>query len=273
MALRERYDNIAGQYGLDIAGVRDGRTTRARLSARGPELVELLEEIAPEGSVTAETALYDDERRVWGVVDIMTTAPFVSVLDLKTGADATLDELPPSITLQMSLSAHLVQTTQGEWPRLIALFSLRNGLRRLAPQPTEVHRLIEELVLRRARWAADIRPAEPSFSNCQYCQQRLRCDPHWEQAESTDYGSVQGEVTELAHGERGRLAVLLTSPVGTSWLSDLREGPTVVGLGSHLRATFVKPRQTDGHGNVISWRATDMTRFSVRSEEPLQPQR
>ncbi|GFG52302.1 hypothetical protein CQY20_34060 [Mycolicibacterium agri] len=100
----------ADRNGLTVELLEDGRATESRLKVQEPLLAEAIRSyVGIDGSALVEEPLYDDENCIWGTVDLLLESDYgITIIDLKSGADAAKESLPEKIIAQLMLYALLV---------------------------------------------------------------------------------------------------------------------------------------------------------------------
>jgi hypothetical protein len=264
------FSSVAEEHGVDFTKVPDGRMTAARLRHRAPELREVLCGLGDRGNAECEVTLYDDDRRLWGTVDVLISSPRGPVVvDLKSGGDAASAALPTAIAVQLWMYAALVERCRDARPRWLGVYSLRRGMREIAPPREGLPNFLLSLDDVRAAWVSGDRAALPTRDHCRYCRRRLDCQPHWD--ELTQWPApdgVEGRLLRIQKAANGRTAVRLATAAGEAWVTDLRTPFAGGTVGQGLRLVRVHPRRgPDGEPDLTRWRAGDESAVHV-VEEP-----
>ncbi|SDM41966.1 PD-(D/E)XK nuclease superfamily protein [Geodermatophilus siccatus] len=260
--LARLFSSVAEERGVDVAKVADGRMTAARLRRRASELREVLCELGGEPSAECEVTLYDDDRRLWGTVDVLLPSrrgPVV--LDLKSGGDAAATAVPDSIAVQLWMYAALIERCRGARPRWLGVYSLRRGLKQVALPSDRLTTLLHSLNEVRAGWLSGDRTAIPTREHCRYCRRRPDCQPHWNAVSQwSDPDGVEGRLVEATTAQNGRTAALPATPTGSAWVSDVSTRGMGGWIGRWVRLVRVNPRRDqDGEPDLSRWRANEQS--------------
>jgi hypothetical protein len=215
-------------------------------------------ELGGELTAECEVTLYDDDRRLWGTVDVLLQSQRGPVvLDLKSGGDAAAVALSDSIKVQLWMYAALVERCMGAQPHWLGIYSLRRGLRQIEAPVEGLTAFLDGLDGARAAWASGNRPAMPAREHCRYCRRRFTCQPQWEalpQWPAPD--GVEGRLLDIQQATNGRTAIRLATPLGEAWVTDLRTPIPGGTVGRCVRLVRVHPRRSpDGEPDLTRWRA------------------
>lgn len=240
----------------------DGRTTESRLKAQGPGLATAIRtRVGSSGTVVTEEQLFDDGNRLWGTIDLLILGEQgVTVIDLKSGADAAKDPLPEEIRNQLLHYALLVRSTHGTSPAL-GVFSLRRGLRLVEQADGDLDSLLSQIEAARQTWMAGDRTADPSPEQCHFCRHRLECEPHWAAIlEWDDPDATQGILRRVVVAANGSSALTLDNDV---WISDVPAAMSShLGIGQPLRGVRIRrSRRESVLEGQTNWHASAQSAF------------
>jgi len=248
MVRRERladyFDEAARAARVDIAVLRDGRLTRARLAARADQLSSELAELTAHGaSIACEEVLTDPQRRLRGIPDITILGSRSAVIDFKTGRDATIS-LTDRIRLQLLIYAHLYRCAHGQLPEIVEAFSLIHGPLRVSTESTSVEAVLDAITEARAQ---DPELARPSPAVCRFCSRRFVCEPHWNALPTWEVpDALEGLITQIEHARSGAVGLLVEAVSGSHWVTHIPRDriPIEAGVGSCVRIIHVNRIQT-----------------------------
>lgn len=249
--LQERFDEAAVANGVDPTRMPQSAVTRARLKSRGAELARILEQVG--GGVRSELLLRDDDRHLFGVLDIAGLGPRGLILDLKTGRDGT-GTLSLAVKHQMTFYAHLYETSFGDLPERLVVFGLQRGAVDLSVTADGVSALLAAI---RAAQESEEAEARPRDEACRYCPKRMTCQPHWDALSAWDSrDAVEGEISDIEHSTSGAAALLIDD----QWVTGLPASllPPQVEVGRRTRVIRVRRR-----GDSNEWQAGRATKISV----------
>ncbi|MGY1709126.1 PD-(D/E)XK nuclease family protein [Geodermatophilus sp. SYSU D00758] len=268
--LARLFVSVAEERGVDYANVPDGRMTAARLRHRAPGLREFMCQFGGQPSAECEVTLYDDDRRLWGTVDVLLSSPRGPVVvDLKSGGDGAITPLPTSIAVQLWLYAALVERCRGGQLQWLGIYSLRRGMREVELPREGLATLLHELDSNRAAWSLGNRPAMPTREHCRYCRRRVDCQPHWDALSMWSApDGVEGRLLAVQKATNGRTAVRLATAADEAWVTDLRTPITGSAVGQGLRLVRVQPRRgPDGEPDLTRWRAGEESEIHVMEKK------
>jgi hypothetical protein len=236
--LAAHFDAAAHDARADIAALRDGRMTRARLTARADQLAAELTELTSDGaSITCEGPLSDPQRRLRGIPDIAVHGPRSAVIDFKTGRDATVP-LTERIRLQLLIYAHLYRCTHGRLPEMVEAFSLIHGPLRVSADSTSVEAILNAITMARAQ---DPELARPAAGVCTFCIRRFVCEPHWNAVPTWDApDAIEGRIIQIEHAKTGVVALLIGTQLGSHWITHIPRDrlPAQAKPGSFVRIIY-----------------------------------
>ena len=254
--LADYFDEAARAARVDIAVLRDGRLTRARLAARADQLSSELAELTAHGaSIACEEVLTDPQRRLRGIPDITILGSRSAVIDFKTGRDATIS-LTDRIRLQLLIYAHLYRCAHGQLPETVEAFSLIHGPLRVSAESTSVEAVLDAITEARTQ---DPELARPSPAVCRFCSRRFVCEPHWNALPTWEMpDALEGRITQIEHARSGTVALLVEAASGSQWITHIPcdRIPTEAEVGSYVRIIHANRTQTpDPQAAVQAWRA------------------
>ena len=254
--LTAHFDAAARDARADIAVLRDGRMTRARLAARAGQLAAELTELTPGGaSIACEQPLSDPERRLRGIPDVAVHGRRSAVIDFKTGRDATVP-LPERVRLQLLIYAHLYRCVYGQLPEIVEAFSLIHGPLRMSADGASVEATLNAITEARAQ---DPELARPSPTACAFCARRFVCEPHWNAVPTWDApDALEGRIAQVEHAKTGAIALSIETDAGTQWVTHIPHDrlPAHAEVGSYLRIIHVYRKNTnDPEASGWEWRA------------------
>jgi hypothetical protein len=236
--------------------MRQGIVIRARLQTRGQTLSEIL---ASAGSrPQSEVLLRDDDRCLFGILDIVSPEAGGLIIDLKTGRNASA-ALSPAIYHQMTFYAHLFQANFGVFPERVLVFSLQRGLVEIPVISSGIAPFLSKI---HAAQLSDRITAYPHADVCRYCPKRVRCEPHWDAISAwDDADAIEGEVAAIEHSSSGTAAV----QIGGQWLTGISATllPSNLAPGQFARAVRVRRRRGNASGD---WSASSSSRLHVLPE-------
>jgi hypothetical protein len=254
--LAAHFDAAAHDAQVDIAVLRDGRMTRARLTARADELAAELTELTSGGaSITCEEPLSDPQRRLRGIPDIAVHGPRSAVIDFKTGRDATAS-LTERIRFQLLIYAHLYKCAHGRLPEIVEAFSFIHGPLKVLTDSSSVEEALNAITEARAQ---DPELARPAQAVCTFCTRRFVCEPHWDAVPTWDMpDAVEGRIVQIAHAKTGAVALLAETNLGSHWITNIPHDrlPAQAHVGSYVRVIHVHRSSTiDPQAATQEWRA------------------
>lgn len=274
--LRDFFRQEASTYGIVVEALIGGRITESRLKAQEQALAHAIRSYAGgTGSVLTELSLYDDTNHLWGTIDLLVQSDQgATVIDLKSGGDASKVTVSEGIRKQLVHYALLVLAETGSAPKTLAVFSLTRGLRVLDFNADDMKSLRAEIDLARRAWIEGLRPAVPSSEHCRFCKRRLDCDAHWaEFNEWTDPDAAQGMLVLIETAANGSSSLTLTHDGKKVWVSDV-PAAAVAGLkrGLLTRGVRLRRRQRDIHDEQQReiWYADEQSAF--RGVQPASEQ-
>jgi hypothetical protein len=262
--LQSHFDAVLRALGLDATSLSDGVITRARLRRRGPELSRLLSEAGPS-SIDTEHALFDESRSIWGVPDITTHGGEGTIIDLKTGRDATR-ELPVRIVDQLLIYAHLFREFYGSLPSRLVVFSLLHGAIRVDVNEQSLAGVLDR-VDRARRSGHGV--AIPGPEVCRFCPRRFSCEPHWQMVDAWPRpDAVQGLVTKLETAQSGVTAMQIETLTGSAWVTHIPATslPFEIALGVRARIVRIHPRGRGAQEVTTEWVADKHTRVTAMQD-------
>jgi hypothetical protein len=257
-------DEAARAARVDIAVLRDGRLTRARLSARADQLSsELAEFTADSASITCEEALSDPQSRLRGIPDVMILGSRSALIDFKTGRDATAPITKP-IRLQLLIYAHLYRCAHGRLPEVAEAFSLIHGPLRVSAGSTSVEAVLNAIAEARSQ---DPELACPSPAVCRFCSRRFVCEPHWNALPTWAVpDALEGQIIQIEHAKSGAVGLLIEAASGSEWVTHIPHDriPTEAEVGSYVRIIHLHRTQThDPHAAMQAWRAAPLVAIRI----------
>lgn len=271
-SLVESYRAAAEQHRIPLEELSDGRTTESRLKFQEPFLAEAIQARAGmHGSVECEAVIYDDSAHLWGTVDLLLKGGNgITLIDLKSGADAAKESLPEAITRQLLLYAVLVKADRGCWPTEVGVYSLRCGLRSIMCAESDSLELLSQVLSARDSWAEGHRPPNPAPQHCHLCNYRFNCTEHWQAINGwDDPDAVEGVLESIAYAANGMSSLTLTSERGTVWVSNVPARlASGLRIGSVTRGVRVRRRRRGRleDRNSQTWYATENSDFNSVSD-------
>lgn len=254
--LQERFDEVAKAHEAEPARMRQGIVTRARLPARGQALSEILASVGSRPQ--SEVLLRDDDRFLFGVLDIVSPGGGGLIIDLKTGRNASA-ALPPAIYHQMTFYTHLFQVNFGAFPERVLVFSLQRGLVKIPVTSSDIAPFLGKI---HAAQGSDRVATYPRADICRYCPKRMGCQPHWDAISAwDDADAIEGEVAAIEYSSSGTAAV----QIGGQWLTGISATilPSNLAPGQFARAVRVRR----GRGNASGdWSASSRSRLRILPE-------
>jgi PD-(D/E)XK nuclease superfamily len=265
--LAAQFDAAAHNARAEIAVLRDGRMTRARLTARADQLAAQLIELTSGGaSITCEEPLTDPQRRLRGIPDIAVHGARTAVIDFKTGRDATVP-LTERIRLQLLIYAHLYRCTHGQLPEIVEAFSLIHGPLRVPVDNATVETTLNTITMARTQ---DPELARPSPTVCTFCTRRFVCEPHWNAVQTWDEpDALEGRIASIEHAKTGAVALLIETPLGSQWITRIPRDrlPARTGAGSYVRIIHAyRSNANYSHAAIQEWHAGRLV--GIRSCQP-----
>ncbi|SCX56472.1 PD-(D/E)XK nuclease superfamily protein [Klenkia marina] len=258
--LIDHFHAVAKDRKVAVAAVMDGRVTEARLEQRASSLGELMRQAGADATAKAEVTLHDNERRLWGTLDLLVTSERgVWLIDLKSGMDAAQSLLPAVIRSQLMIYSHLVTAVHGRAPTWMGVFSLRQGAKQMPVSQSDDSMLLGLLDESRSAWMANDRPALPSPEACRHCTRRPGCDPHWIALRAwEDADGLEGQLLRAQTAENGRTALLVQNGTGSAWVSNMRGEGLQELVGHRVRVMRIRRRKATGQSSdPPQWQATD----------------
>lgn len=254
--LQERFDEVAKAHEAEPARMPQGSVTRARLQTRGQALSEIL---ASAGSrPQSEVLLRDDDRSLFGILDIVSPEAGGLIIDLKTGRNASA-AISPEIDHQMTFYAHLFQANFGAFPERVLVFSLQRGLVEIPVTSSDIDPFLSKI---HAAQLSERVTAYPHADVCRYCPKRVWCEPHWGAISAwDDADAIEGEVAAIEHSSSGTAAV----QIGGQWLTGISATilPSNLVPGQYARAVRVRRRRGNASGD---WSASSSSRLRILPE-------
>lgn len=254
--LREAFDEAAAAAGTHPSLLYQGVLTRARLAQAAHGLRSALGGGARDDStISCETELRDEERRLHGIPDLQVSGAASVVIDLKTGRESG-ELLPERIRFQLLIYAHLFRIKHGMLPERAEVFSLVHGRLQVPMDEGSLTAVLASV--EQARGAIGM-PARPALEACRFCPRRLACDEHWHADEEVRPDGLEGEVGKLRTAETGTVALKLRTASGSAWVTQIPANKVGgISVGSQLRLTgLFQPR------SASDWRATGRTQVRL----------
>lgn len=250
------FDTTACDARADIAVLRDGRMTRARLAARADQLsAELTEFTSGGASIACEQPLSDPRRRLRGIPDVAVHGLRSAVIDFKTGRDATVP-LSEKVRLQLLIYAHLYRCVYGQLPEMVEAFSFIHGPLRVSVDGASVEATLSAITEARAQ---DPELARPSPTVCAFCARRFVCEPHWNAVPTWDApDALEGRIGQVERARNGAVALLIETNAGTQWITHIPHDrlPAHAEVGSYVRIIHVhRKHSNDPEVSGLEWRA------------------
>ena len=254
--LAAHFDAAAHDARVEIAVLRGGRMTRARLTVRAGQLAAELTQLTAGGaSITCEESLSDPQRRLRGIPDITVHGPRSAVIDFKTGRDATVP-LTERIRLQLLIYAHLYRCTHGRLPEIVEAFSLIHGPLMVPADSTSVEMTLNAITMARAQ---DPELTRPTPTVCTFCTRRFVCEPHWNAVQTWDApDALEGRIAQIEHAKTGAVALLIETNSGSHWITHVPRDrlPARAEAGSYVRIIHAYRSNTnDPQATTQEWRA------------------
>jgi PD-(D/E)XK nuclease superfamily len=265
---RERlvgYFNEAARAALvDIAVLRDGRLTQARLAARADQLSsELAQFTAYDASIACEEALSDPQNHLRGIPDITILGSRSAVIDFKTGQDATAS-LTERIRLQLLIYAHLYRCAHDRLPEIVEAFSLIHGPLRVSADSASVDAVINTITESRSQ---DPNLDRPSPAACRFCSRRFVCEQHWNALPTWEApDALEGRITQIEHARSGAVGLLVMTASESQWITSISRDriPIEAEVGSYVRIIHIHRTQThDPQAALQAWRAGPFTSIRI----------
>ena len=223
-SLAHFFRDEATRYGIAVEELTDGRLTESRLRAQQAALADAIRHFCGAGgTVLTEKPLYDDSNRLWGTIDLLIRgADGCTIIDLKSGADASAENLPDELKDQLLHYALLVDAEYRKKPQTLAIFSLLRGLRVVGYDQCDLERVMAKITVARRSWFAGHRPATPSPSTCRFCTRRIECEPHWSAVAGWEQpDAVQGKLVRIDSAANGSSSLMLRRDSDELWISDV----------------------------------------------------
>ncbi|AIF40725.1 hypothetical protein HX89_07000 [Dermacoccus nishinomiyaensis] len=234
-----------------------GIVTRARLQTRGQALSEIL---ASAGSrPQSEVLLRDDDRGLFGILDIVAPEAGGLIIDLKTGGRKASAAISTEIDHQMTFYAHLFQANFGAFPERVLVFSLQRGLLEIPVTSSDIAPFLSKI---HAAQTSERVTAYPQADVCRYCPKRVICEPHWDAISAwDDADAIEGEIAAIEHSSSGTAAV----QIGGQWLTGISATilPSNLAPGQFARAVRVRRRSGSVSGD---WSASSRSRLRILPE-------
>jgi hypothetical protein len=258
------FDEAARAAQVDIAVLRDGRLTQARLAARADQLSsELAEFTAHDASIACEEALSDPQNHLRGIPDITILGSRSAVIDFKTGQDATAS-LTERIRLQLLIYAHLYRCAHDRLPEIVEAFSLIHGPLRISADSAYVDAVLNKIAEARAQ---DPELAHPSPPVCLFCSRRFVCEPHWNALPTWEApDALEGRIDQIEHARSGAVGLLIEAVSGSQWVTHIPHDriPTEAEVGSYVRIIHVHRTQAnDPQAALQAWRAGPLVAIRI----------
>lgn len=250
-------DDPRTQLARDIAAVMpdiavlpaDWTITRARLLARADELAELLRSQG-DARAQCEIELRDPDLGIRGKPDVVLIGKATGLIDLKSQVLKGRD-LPPWVTFQLAVYAHLVEKVYGAFPATVDVFSLNRGRIPVVLSPSDIAHALS--VVAGAR-AMDPTATRPALATCRFCRRRLECGPHWAAAPTwPERDCVEGAVELVEFATNGTIALKIAGLDGDEWVSGVPSHVLVPPIGSRVRIARVYQPDCQGTGSS-GWR-------------------
>jgi hypothetical protein len=262
--LTAHFDAAACDARADIAVLRDGRMTRARLAARAGQLAAELTELTSGGaSIACEQPLSDPQRHLRGIPDVAVHGRRSAVIDFKTGRDATVP-LTERVRLQLLIYAHLYKCAHGQLPEIVEAFSLIHGPLRVSADGASVEATLNAIAEARSQ---DPELAHPSPAVCTFCARRFVCEPHWNAVPTWDApDALEGRIVQAQYAKTGAVALLIETNAGTQWITHIPRDrlPAHAEAGSYVRVIHAHRKNTnDLEVSGWEWRAGRLVEIRI----------
>jgi len=247
--------SISREYGVEIHG-SEVRRPKLFFEKRLTEVLGLLEASnAKRGtdSVKSEFRCSSNDGVISGVIDLFIDSEIPVIIDFKTGIDAELETISPSISRQLSLYASIIRDIRGYSPRVYVV-GMKSG-------PREIHDIDIDSVVGEVRdLVSDFNngsrttTSNVSVASCTYCRQVGKCEDVWKQdGVAKQLGCLAGLLNSVLVARNGLAHVQILLDNGS--LVSVRDVPStkVEGLTQGMRLKMWGLRSLSVDANSYCW--------------------